>query len=232
MPLSSGLYVAGSFTGAAAGETEAIINPATETVIGSAPVGGVQLTRAAIQAARSAFDEGVWSTLTRRGRAVYLERMFGILGAHAAEICELIIVEAGALRSNARARQFDIPMKHFRHYLDAGDAGDVRALAPELTPTAVGTKALGTAFVVREPVGVVAAITPYNYPFFLNLAKAVPALLTGNTVVLKPSPYTPFQALRLAAAAHQAGRPAGGFHLDSRRTHRAGLPSSATPRGT
>jgi len=213
MPLSSGLYVAGSFTGAAADETEAIINPATETVIGSAPVGGVQLTHAAIQAARSAFDEGVWSTLTRRGRAVYLERMFGILAAHAAEICELIIVEAGALRSNARARQFDIPMKHFRRYLDAGDTGNVRALAPELTPTAVGTKALGTAFVVREPVGVVAAITPYNYPFFLNLAKAVPALLTGNTVVLKPSPYTPFQALVLAAAAHEAGLPPGVFNV-------------------
>jgi aldehyde dehydrogenase (NAD+) len=213
MPLSSGLYVAGSFTGAAAGETEAIINPATETVIGSAPVGGVQLTHAAIQAARSAFDEGVWSTLSRRGRAVYLERMFGILAAHADEICELIIVEAGALRSNARARQFDIPMKHFRHYLDAGDTGNVRALAPELTPTAVGTKALGTAFVVREPVGVVAAITPYNYPFFLNLAKAVPALLTGNTVVLKPSPYTPFQALVLAAAAHEAGLPPGVFNV-------------------
>jgi aldehyde dehydrogenase (NAD+) len=213
MPLSSGLYVAGAFTGAAAGETEEIINPATEAVIGTSPVGNVQLTGVAIQAARAAFDEGGWSMLPRRGRAAYLERMFEFLAAHAAEICELIIVEAGALRSNARSRQFDIPMKHFRYYLDAADTGSVRALAPELTPTAAGTKALGTAFVVREPVGVVAAITPYNYPFFLNLAKVVPALLTGNTVVLKPSPYTPFQALVLAAAAHAAGVPAGVFNV-------------------
>ena len=91
-------------------------------------------------------------------------------------------------------------MKHFRHYLDAADTGKVRALAPELTPTAAGTKALGTAFVVREPVGVVAAITPYNYPYFLNVVKVAAALVTGNTVVLKPSPYTPFEALVLAGA--------------------------------
>jgi aldehyde dehydrogenase (NAD+) len=213
MPLSSGLYIAGAFTGAAAGGAEDIINPATEAVIGAAPAGSIELADAATQAARTAFDAGTWSTLTRRARAKYLERMFESLAAHAAEICELIIAEAGALRSNARARQFDIPMKHFRHYLEAGDAGDVRALAPELTPTAAGTKALGTAFVVRGPVGVVAAITPYNYPFFLNIAKVVPALLTGNAVVLKPSPYTPFQALVLAAAAHEAGIPPGVFNV-------------------
>src|SRR6202011_1665371 len=97
----------------------------------------------------------------------------------------------------------------FRYYLDGVGQDDVRALAPELTPGPGGTTTVGTAFVVREPVGVVAAITPYNYPYFLNLAKVVPALLAGNTVVLKPSPYTPFQAIVLAVAAQEARLPPG-----------------------
>jgi aldehyde dehydrogenase (NAD+) len=209
----SALYVAGNFTGPAANGSEEIINPATEQVLGAAPVGGIQDAHAAIAAARAAFDQGPWPTLSTRERAAYLEKMYGALMANAADICELIIAETGAVRSNARARQFDIPMKHFRHYLDRGDRANVRALPPELTAGAAGTKILGTAFVIREPVGVVAAITPYNYPYFLNLTKVVPALLTGNTVVLKPSPYTPFEAIVLAVAAHEAGLPAGVFNV-------------------
>jgi aldehyde dehydrogenase (NAD+) len=211
--LPSALYVAGDFTRPAADGSEEIINPATEQVIGLAPVGGIQDARAAIGAARAAFDQGPWPTLGTRERAAYLEKMYGALMAKAVDICELIIAETGAVRSNARARQFDIPMKHFRHYLDMGDRANVRALPPELTAGAAGTKTLGTAFVIREPVGVVAAITPYNYPYFLNLTKVVPALLTGNTVVLKPSPYTPFEAIVLAVAAHEAGLPAGVFNV-------------------
>ena len=209
----SALYLGGAFTNPAANNSEEIINPATEEVIGMAPVGDIHDARAAVQAARAAFDQGPWPTLSTRERISHLEKMYGVLMANAADICELIVAEAGAVRSNARARQFDIPMKHFRHYLDMGDRANVRALAPELTAGSAGTKTLGTAFVVREPVGVVAAITPYNYPYFLNLAKAVPALLTGNTVVLKPSPYTPFEAIVLAVAAHEAGLPAGVFNM-------------------
>jgi aldehyde dehydrogenase (NAD+) len=212
-PLPSALYVGGAFLTPAAQGSEPVINPATEAVIGMAPVGGIEDARAAIEAARAAFDHGPWPTFSTRERASYLEKMYGILMARASDICELVIAEAGAVRSTARARQFDIPMKHFRHYLDGGDRADVRAIAPELTVGAAGTKTLGTGFVVREPVGVVAAITPYNYPYFLNLAKVVPALLTGNTVVLKPSPYTPFEALVLASAAHEAGLPGGVFNV-------------------
>ena len=148
-----------------------------------------------------------------RERISHLERMYQALALRAQAICDLIVAEAGAVKSNARARQFDVPMKHFRHYLDTADRDPVRALAPEVTPNSSGTKTLGTAFVVREPVGVIAAITPYNYPYFLNLAKVVPALLTGNTVILKPSPYTPFQALVLATAAQDAGLPKGVFNV-------------------
>ena len=203
------LYICGAYVAADNNATEEVINPATEEVIGHAPVGSVKNAAAAIEAARMAFDDGYWAALPWQQRVATLDRMYRALSARADEICELIIAEAGAVRANARARQFDIPMKHFRHYLGAGEPTAVRALSPELTPGPGGSKTLGTGFVVREPVGVVAAITPYNYPFFLNLMKIVPALLTGNTVVLKPSPYTPFQALVLAAAAHEAGLPPG-----------------------
>jgi len=211
--LPSALYIGGGFTRPAAGGCEAIINPATEESIGVAPVGDLEDVQAAIQAARSAFDQGPWPHLRTRDRAAMLEKVFGALMANAERICELIVAEAGAVKFNARARQFDIPMKHFRYYLDGVGHDDVRALGPELTPGPGGISTLGTAFVVREPVGVVAAITPYNYPYFLNLAKVVPALLTGNTVVLKPSPYTPFEAIVLAVAAHEAGLPEGVFNL-------------------
>jgi acyl-CoA reductase-like NAD-dependent aldehyde dehydrogenase len=207
------LYIDGAFTSPAAGGCEDIINPATEEPIGVAPVGDLDDVQAAIQAARRAFDHGPWPHLHTRDRAAMLEKVFGALMANAERICDLIVAEAGAVKSNARARQFDIPMKHFRYYLDGVGHGGVRALAPELTPGPGGTTTVGTAFVVREPVGVVAAITPYNYPYFLNLAKVVPALLTGNTVVLKPSPYTPFEAIVLAVAAHEAGLPEGVFNL-------------------
>jgi acyl-CoA reductase-like NAD-dependent aldehyde dehydrogenase len=142
-------------------------------------------------------------------RVRVLERMHSILQRRAAAITDLIVAEAGAVVANARARQFETPMKHFRRFLELAQRTEVRALAPELTAAAGGSTALGTGFVVRHPVGVVVAITPYNFPFFLNLVKVAPALVSGNSVVLKPAPQTPFEALAIAAAAHEAGLPAG-----------------------
>ena len=211
--MPDGLYIDGEFVQACEAAREEIINPATEEPIGAVQIAGLGEAREAIRAARAAFDAGPWPHLSARERISYLERMYRALALRAQTICDLIVAEAGAVKSSARARQFDVPMKHFRHYLDTADRASVRALAPEITPQPSGTKTLGTAFVVREPVGVVAAITPYNYPYFLNLAKVVPALLTGNTVILKPSPYTPFQALVLAAVARDAGLPRGVFNV-------------------
>ncbi|WP_429362142.1 aldehyde dehydrogenase family protein [Paraburkholderia sp. GAS32] len=186
-----------------------MLNPATEEVIALAPCGSVADAEAAISAARAAFDAGPWAAMSVGERVRYLQKMYDVLESRVAEICELIVLEAGAVQSNARARQFDIPMKHFRRFLELVSRQDVRAIAPELTRGAGAGTVLGTAFVVREPVGVVAAITPYNYPYFLNVVKVAAALITGNTVVLKPSPYTPFEALLLAGAAAEAGLPKG-----------------------
>ena len=211
--LPAALYVNGAFVGPRGGGTAPILNPATEKLLGVAPVGGVDDALVAIEAARAAFDHGPWPTLSWSQRVSYLQKFHEALAARAEAICELIVAEAGALRSNARSRQFDVPMKHFRHCLEMGEGQRVRGLAPELSSGPGGSQTLGTAFVVREPVGVVAAITPYNYPYFLNLVKTVPALLAGNTVVLKPSPHTPFEAILLAVAAQEAGLPPGVFNV-------------------
>lgn len=205
------LYIDGRFVDVAA--TEPVINPSTEELIAAAPAGSTGDASAALDAARRAFDDGPWATLDARARVHALTRMYELLAQRADAICELITLEAGSVRAQTRGRQFDVPMKHFRYFLEAALAPAVTALAPELTPTPKGGKMLGSAFVVREPIGVVSAITPYNFPFFLNLVKVVPALLAGNTCVLKPSPYTPFEALVLAEAAHDAGLPPGVFNV-------------------
>lgn len=207
------LFIDGAFVPAADGADDAIPDPATEDDIGIAACGGVVEARAAVAAARAAVDRGGWADLTASARVAALSRMYEALERRADEITALIVHEAGAVAGNARARQFEVPMKHFRRFLELGSREDIRALPPELSPGAKGTTVVGTAFVVREPIGVVAAITPYNYPYFLNLSKIVPALLAGNAVVLKPSPYTPFQALVLAQAAHEAGLPRGVFNV-------------------
>jgi aldehyde dehydrogenase (NAD+) len=207
------LFIGGEFVSSASGAVDAILDPSTEEPIGESCRGGRVEVEAAVAAARNAFDSGEWAHMTPAGRVAALTRMYDSLTRRADSICALIVAEAGAVASNARARQFDIPMKHFRRFLELGLRDPVRALPPELSPDSKGGTVVGTAFVVREPVGVVAAITPYNYPYFLNLAKVVPALIAGNTVVLKPSPYTPFQALVLGEAAREAGLPPGVFNV-------------------
>ena len=207
--LGRSLFVDGAFVPSARGIAEAVINPASELALGMAAVGDVEDVSRAVSSARRAFDLGPWSRFSSAQRVAFLEAMRQVLDRRAPEICALIVAEAGAVAASVKGRQFDIPMKHFRRFLELAMRPEVHALPPELTPAPGGGTTLGSAFVVRAPYGVVAAITPYNYPFFLNLTKIIPALLTGNTVILKPSPLTPFQALVIAEAAQEAGLPPG-----------------------
>lgn len=207
--LGQRLFIHGAFVPSVRGVAEAVINPASEVALGMAAVGDVEDVRQAVLSARQAFDHGPWPRFPTVRRVALLEAMWQALDRRAPEICDLIVAEAGAVVANVKARQFDIPMKHFRRCLELAMRAEVHALPPELTPAPGGATTLGSAFVVRAPYGVVAAITPYNYPYFLNLTKIIPALVTGNTVVLKPSPLTPFQALLIAEAAQEAGLPPG-----------------------
>lgn len=192
---------------------EAVINPADESVLIEAPVGSAAQVEAAIAAARHAFDHGDWPHLPMAQRQAAMTRFLDAIDARKDEIVAMIVAEAGSTRMLAEFMQYGIPMKHARRTVEVASRPAVTPLPLELTPNAQGVTTLGTGVVSREPVGVVAAISPYNFPFFLNIGKVVPALVVGCTVVLKPSPYTPMEALILGEIADDAGLPKGIFSV-------------------
>ena len=194
-------------------DREPVINPANEAVIGEAPVGSAAQVDEAIAAARNAFDKGPWPNLGAPERVAVLGRMLDYFVERRGEIVDLIVREAGAIQMLAGPMQFDLPMKHARTLLQDALKIEPKLSPIELTPAMDGTKTMGTSVTTPIPRGVVSAITPYNYPFFLNLGKVMHALVMGNTCILKPSPFTPFQALVFGQAAEVAGLPAGVLNI-------------------
>lgn len=213
LPLHRDLFIAGSYAAPRSGEREPVLNPASGEAFAEAPVGDMTDLELAVSAARDSFDRGVWRTLSPRQRVEKMQLFYDYLQERSDELVELIVTEAGALHDMARHAQLGAPLKHFRYYLEAALRPMTTMALPEVSPNPLGTKTLGTAVVQHDPVGVVAAITAYNYPCMLNLTKIVPALLMGNSVVLKPSPYTPFEALFLGGAAQAAGLPEGVLNI-------------------
>lgn len=206
-------YINGAWT-APSGDLAEVVNPATEEPIGSAPVGGAAEAESAVDAARSAFDSGPWPRMSQQERCDTLTRFYDLLAARHSELEQLIVAESGATHALARFAHIGITMDHFRFAVDeARRRVAITALAPQLSPAEGGRSVLGSAVTVREPVGVVSAITAFNYPHLINLSKIAPALLMGNTLVLKPSPYTPLEALALGDIATEAGIPPGVINL-------------------
>ncbi|ARS26926.1 aldehyde dehydrogenase family protein [Sphingomonas sp. KC8] len=204
------LYIDGSWADAGP-DRDDVLNPATEEIIGRAPVGTVQAAEAAIAAARQAFDHGPWPRMSMAERVTLLRRMHSALDARRADIAALIVAEVGCAQGITHGMQVSAPLDHFASALDHARDETVR-LPLDVTPDFMnpdGPRKMGGTTVVREPVGVVAGITGYNFPFLLNLAKIVPALLAGNTLVLKPSPFTPFSALLFGEIADEIGLPKG-----------------------
>ena len=190
-------------------QREAVINPADESLLIEAPVGSAAQVDTAIGAARRAFDQGDWANMPVAERQAVLTRFLNAIDARKGAIVDMIVAEAGSTRMLAEFLQYGIPMKHARRTVEVASRPAITALPIELTPNMQGTTTLGTGVVSREPIGVVAAISPYNFPFFLNIGKVIPALAAGCTVVLKPSPYTPMQALILGEIADEIGLPKG-----------------------
>lgn len=182
------LYIDGAWQQATGGRDD-VLNPATEEVIGRAPLGDAAAATAAIAAARTAFDKGPWPNLPMHERAEYLRRMHGALVARREQIVALILAEVGCAQGITRPMQVDAPLSHLLSAIEHSSRDDTVYLPVEIAPNLMnpaGNRFLGGTKVVREPVGVVSGITGYNFPFLLNLAKIVPALLAGNTLVLKP----------------------------------------------
>lgn len=207
------LYIGGEWIVPAGGGAEAVINPATEAVIGYAALAGPAEIEAVLATARDAFDTGPWPRMKIAERAARLDAMCDWIEARAEDLRTLIATETGSIQPFARSMQFATGLEHARHYIALAGQQMPQPLPLEPVGLPNGTTMVGGGLAVREPMGVCLAITPFNVPFMLNLGKAVPALLMGNTVILKPSPLTPFSALILAEAAEAVGLPPGVFNV-------------------
>jgi aldehyde dehydrogenase (NAD+) len=198
------LFIDGCWVEGTAPEALKVINPANEDVIASMPLGSTEDTRMAVAAARRAFDEGPWPEMDPKERSRFLIRFGERIAERLPELIELNIAEAGSTRQVAETGQTRSPLKQFMWWAERA------ATYPFVEPLLPVTEGiLGQGILRKEPVGVVAGLTAFNFPVLLNLWKIGPALAMGNTLVLKPSPYTPLEATFLADVAAEVGFPSG-----------------------
>ncbi|HEV8064705.1 MAG TPA: aldehyde dehydrogenase family protein, partial [Acidimicrobiales bacterium] len=200
MQVRDKLYIDGAWVASAGTETAEVIDSATEEVIGTVPLGTAEDVDKAVKAARAAFEE--WSQVSISERVKFTSRIGEALGARMAEIGELIAHEVGMPLNLSMLIQAGLPISTFM---------SMESLAEQVTLE----ERVGNSLVVREPVGVVGAITPWNYPLHQIAAKVAPALTAGCTVVLKPSEVAPLNAFLLADVIHEVGLPPGVFNLVS-----------------
>lgn len=205
------LYMAGEWVEVT--QVEPVINPANEAVLGEAPVATPVQVEFALAAAREAFDRGPWPRLSQTQRQAKVAQFLDAIERRAGEIIPLIVEESGSLQSLAKIVQFDLPLQLARQLVEISARPAVTPMPVDVVPNAQGTLSLAGSVLSREPVGVVVAITPYNVPFLTNVCKSVAALLVGCTVILKPSPYTPFEALILGEIATEVGLPKGVLNI-------------------
>jgi aldehyde dehydrogenase (NAD+) len=187
--LAPTLLIDGRLGGADSGATRPDVDPFTEQVVASVPEAGIAEVERAVAAADRAFRESGWRTDTAL-RAHCLRQLADGLSRHAEVLREVVVSEAGAPIAMTRDMQVDGALRVFSGWADIA-AG--YAYETEMAPVTYGA-VTSRRLLVREPVGVAALITPYNYPLNMVLTKLGPALAAGNTVVLKPSPLTPWVA--------------------------------------
>ncbi|MYW67707.1 aldehyde dehydrogenase family protein [Streptomyces sp. SID8379] len=198
MKAHEGMFIGGEWRAAATSETIAVVNPADESVIGHVPAGNAEDVDAAVRAARAAFPG--WAATAPAERAAKIAALRDVLVARNAEIAETVTAELGA------------PLK-FSQTVHAGVPVLVSGSYAELAASYPFEEKVGNSTVYAEPIGVVGAITPWNYPLHQIVCKVAPALAAGCTVVLKPAEDTPLTAQLFAEAVDEAGIPAGVFNL-------------------
>ena len=191
-------FIGGQWVAPSGGETIEVHNAGTGAVMGRVPAGTAKDIDAAVAAARSAFES--WSQLPAAQRAEYLEKISAALKARSDELARTIAQEVGMPLKLAGRIQAGLPIANFSNF-------------SKIIKDFKFEERVGNSLVVREPVGVVGAITPWNYPLHQIALKVAPALAAGCTVVLKPSEVAPFNAFILADAMESAGVPKGVFNL-------------------
>ncbi len=194
-------YIDGGWAAPLSSDRLQVVSPHTEEVVATVPEGSVGDIDAAVAAARRAFDQGPWPRMTPAERIAVIEAFSGLYAGRLADMADLITIEMGSPTSFANLAQSPAPWMQIEAFL---------TIAREFPWESRRTGNLGTPVVVRhEPVGVVAAIPPWNVPQFTIMSKVIPALLAGCTVVVKPSPEAPLDAYLMAELLQEAGVPAG-----------------------
>lgn len=202
--MATKLFINGEWTGATGG-TITTWNPATEEIIDEVGFASAVDVDAAVDAAQAAFNASEWRDMLPVARARLLFTLADLIEAHADELAELETRDQGQPIGISRNISVSGAAEHFRYY-----AGWVTKIEGRTSPISFPDTHHYTR---REPIGVCALITPWNFPLMILSWKLAPALATGNTVVIKPAEQTPLTAIRLVELAAQAGFPAGVINL-------------------
>jgi succinate-semialdehyde dehydrogenase/glutarate-semialdehyde dehydrogenase len=195
-------YVDGKWIQAGSGQTINVDNPATKEIIGKVPKLGGAETRHAIDAAHRAFP--AWSKKTAKERATVLRRWFDLMMANQEDLARLMTLEQGKPLAESRGE-----VAYAAAFLEWFGEEAKRIYGDTIPPHQVDKRIV----VIKQPIGVVACITPWNFPLAMITRKAGPAIASGCTVVLKPASQTPFSALALAELAERAGVPNGVLNI-------------------
>ena len=199
------MLIGGEWVTATSEETMSVASPFDRSSLGTVPRSSREDARRAIDAAREAFDKGPWPRLAPRGRSEVFLKAAQILQQRLGEVAELESRNQGKTIKQAADADLPFSVDNLVFYAGAGRTLDAKSPG-EFTGD-------GTTIFRREPVGVVASITPWNYPIMMAVWKIAPALIVGNTVVLKPASYTPLTTLELGRAFQDAGLPAGALNV-------------------
>jgi phenylacetaldehyde dehydrogenase len=200
------LFIDGQWTDAASGKTFATPNPATGETLANVAEGDAEDINRAVRAARTAFETGPWGRMTPSERGRIIWKIGDLILEHADELAQLESLDNG--KPFAVARAADIPLAADLFHYMAGWATKIEGNTINISvPYMPGAN--WHSYTLREPVGVVGQIIPWNFPLLMAAWKLGPALTTGNCVVLKPAEQTPLTALRLAGLIAEAGIPAG-----------------------
>ena len=199
------MLIAGEWVAASNGATMPVVSPFDGSSLGTVPRSAREDARRAIDAAREAFDKGPWPRLPPRARGEVFLKAAQLLQERLSSVAELESRNQG--KTIKQAADADLPFSVDNLIFYAGAGRTLEAKSPgEFTGD-------GTTIFRREPVGVVGSITPWNYPIMMAVWKIAPALVVGNTVVLKPASYTPLSSLELGRAFQDAGLPPGALNV-------------------
>jgi succinate-semialdehyde dehydrogenase/glutarate-semialdehyde dehydrogenase len=212
-------YVDGRWIAAASGLSHAVANPASGEVLGTVPRLAADETRAAVAAAHAAFP--AWAAKTAKERSVLLKRWNDLILANVDDLAAIMTAEQGKPLAEAKG-EVSYAASFIEWFAEEG-----KRLYGEIIPGHQVDKRL---LVLRQPIGVVAAITPWNFPAAMITRKVGPALAAGCTTVCKPAEQTPFSALALAALAERAGIPAGVFNVVTGKASEIGGVMTSDPR--